>query len=108
MIMTAGKEGDEVVSKSTAYNKIDKSGVTHMDPKDSSANDQIIVYNSNKITENSDVKKPYDDSTSNKYQIKIKSANTSKLDEEKFKRIFKNTPNRNPHFAGFVSAMDEE
>lgn len=108
MIMTAGREGDEAVSKSTAYSKIDKTGVTQIDSKDSFGNDQINMQKSNKLTEKSDVKKPNDDSSSNKYQIKIKSANTSKLDEQKSKRIFKNVPNRNPHFAGFVSAMDEE
>ncbi|CAD0197751.1 unnamed protein product [Chrysodeixis includens] len=107
MIMTAGREGEEAIPKSSAYNKIDKTGVTQIDSKNSPGNDQMIMYNSKKVTEKSGVKKTYDDSSSNKNQIKIKSANASKL-EEQTKRIFKNVPNRNPHFAGFVSAMDEE
>lgn len=110
MIMTAGREGEETISKSADFSKIDKTGITQTDFKDISENDRMDANKLNKITEKYDVKNPYDtDGLSNKNQrMSIKTAYSTNPDEQKNKHIFKNFANRSSNFAGFVSAMDED
>lgn len=106
MVMTAGREGDEAITKSATFNKIDKTGMT-----DITENREMDVIKQNKITEMYNEKNPYEsDGSSNKHQLmKIKTAQyVTKSDEEKQKYVFKNYANRSSNFAGFYSAMDEE
>ncbi|CAH1636922.1 unnamed protein product [Spodoptera littoralis] len=110
MIMTAGREGEDAITKSATFNKIDKTGVTDFGSKDSSVNDRTDTINQNKITENYDVKNPYNnDGPSSKHQLlKVKTEQLPRSEETKQKYVFKNYANRSSMYAGFYSAMDEE
>lgn len=110
MIMTAGREGHDDITKSGTFNKIDKTGMTESNFEDITDNERMDANKQNKITEKYGEKDPYDmDGSSNKHQLmKIKTAHVTKSDETKHKYVFKNYANRSNSFAGFYSAMDEE
>ncbi|XP_047028180.1 uncharacterized protein LOC124636239 [Helicoverpa zea] len=102
MIMTAGREGDDTqaITKSAAFNKIDKTGMT-----ETSETHRM----QNKVNEKSSEKNPYNNNSSNKQQLtKVKTADDTKSEDTKNKYVFKSYPNRSSYFAGLYSAMDEE
>ncbi|KAH9642202.1 hypothetical protein HF086_005532 [Spodoptera exigua] len=109
MIMTAGREGEDAITKSSTFNKIDKTGMTEVNP-DSSINDRMEAIHQNKIAENYNVKNPYNnDPPSSKHQLlKVKTEQLPKPEETKQKYVFKNYANRSSMYGGFYSAMDEE
>lgn len=113
MIMTAGREGDDAITKSATFKKIDKTGMSEesiTDIPENNENNRMDTIKQNKITEVYGEKNPYvSDSSSNKHQLmKTKTAHVTKSDEIKHKYVLKNYANRSSNFAGFYSAMDEE
>ncbi|XP_075977288.1 uncharacterized protein LOC142977329 [Anticarsia gemmatalis] len=108
MVMTAGREGDETISKS-ASNKVDKTGMTTADDKINSDNNQINQNEQNKIMATK-ITYDYDDS-SNKNQLQkvhTTAYATKSSEDQKYKYVIKNNANRSSYFSGYVSAMDEE
>ncbi|PZC75344.1 hypothetical protein B5X24_HaOG206439 [Helicoverpa armigera] len=107
MIMTAGREGDDTqaITKSAAFNKIDKTGMT-----ETSETHRMDTRKQNKVNEKNSEKNPYNNSgSSNKQQLtKVKTADDTKSEDTKNKYVFKSYPNRTSYFAGLYSAMDEE
>lgn len=110
VIMSAGREGEDAITKSATFNKMDKTGITETSSKDGSVNDRMDRVQQNKITENYDVKNPYNnDASSSKHQLlKVKTEQLPRSEEPKQKYVFKNYANRSSMYAGFYSAMDEE
>lgn len=109
MIMTAGREGDDSVTKSETFNKIDKTGMTEINFQDIPDKDGMNAQN--KITEKYGEKNPYEiNGSPNKHQLmKIKTTHVTKSDETKHKHnILENYANRSSNYAGFYSVMDEE
>ncbi|CAB3244327.1 unnamed protein product [Arctia plantaginis] len=102
VVMTAGREGDETISKSVA-NKIDKTGITEIDEKLHSDNEKLNPNIQNKIT---DTDNSYD-SINKKQLMKVHTTHYEKSYEPKFKYAF-SIANRSSYFPGFVSAMGDE
>lgn len=102
MVMTASREGDEIISKSVS-NKIDKTGVTQVEVI-SDENDEISTNTQNKkITE---AKNPYNDDNKKPLLKVHTTAHTS--DDQKYRYVYNKNANRSSYFSGFVSAMDED
>lgn len=103
MIMTAGREGEEAISK--VNDKLDKSGVTNKAK-------QITEIN----TENHKIIKSYDNSNAKKNgnriddrkdMTKINAAqHTPKIGAEMYRNVIKTYGNQSFALSGFVSAMD--
>lgn len=97
MIMTAGREGEEAISK--VNDKFDKSGVTSKASKH--------VTENHKIYDNSNAKKNLNGIDNRKDMTKINAAqHTPKIGAERYRNVIKNHGNQSIALSGFVSAMD--
>lgn len=100
MIMTAGREGEEVISK----DKVDKSGATDKAK-------QIIQINTehHKMYEMSNAKNIPNGIDDRKDMTKINAAqHTPKIGAERYRNVIKKYGNQSFTLPGFVSAMDRK
>lgn len=109
MIMTAGREGEEQISKTSATNKIDKAGVSDIKSKQTEININKKNKNNNNNNVNHHSKHVFnDDSRSKNALTKIKTAEyTPSAKPQKYRNVYTNFGNRSSPFKGFVNAMDD-
>lgn len=98
MVMTAGREGEEAISK--ANDKLDKSGVTDKAKQ---------ITEKHKMYDNSNVKNLPNGIDDRKGMTKINAAqHTPKTGAERYRNVIKNYSNQSFALSGFVSAMDRK
>lgn len=107
MIMTSGKEGEEIIAKSDG-NKIDKYGVTKAESKQT---DVDVDDKSKSLNEKVNTKYVSNHEELNRDQdllMKINTADyTPNTSSQKYKTAIKTYGNRSIAFPGYVNAMDE-